>query len=375
MNLEIKEKYNNFVKIIENKEKLEWLKQTNNYLPSDQELQKQEFKPVNNLDNLANCSCNISSGYTSSSNKIDKKNNSIESKSKSKSKSKSNKSSINDKIYKQASNNKYSNDDELSLLEDDYFISKRNLTNSNDLNKLDNLDKSENLKSIKTEFQNIFIINEYTNNNKIIKKNESSEIKNKLENIYNKIVVKKLHQNNNEINKLSGYDIVNYISPKEQINKTTIDLSIKKLSDLIEYIYSESIRGWDKEHNLYIIQFDKLKENFKKIVFNQDITNEIKFGFIYRDFNEPKAYLTKDFTKYWVGYDIESSKSDKLQQINYSIKNKILYYCLKNLTKSNKFKKKISKWNYKFIKKTFQVYSHKNLLIDIILFVGIKNNE
>jgi hypothetical protein len=373
MNLEIKEKYNNFVKIIENKEKLEWLKQTNNYLPSDQELQKQELKPVNNLDNLANCSCNISSGYTSSSNKIDKKNNSIESKSKSK--SKSNKSSINDKIYKQASNNKYSNDDELSLLEDDYFISKRNLTNSNDLNKLDNLDKSENLKSIKTEFQNIFIINEYTNNNKIIKKNESSEIKNKLENIYNKIVVKKLHQNNNEINKLSGYDIANYISPKEQINKTTIDLSIKKLSDLIEYIYSESIRGWDKEHNLYIIQFDKLKENFKKIVFNQDITNEIKFGFIYRDFNEPKSYLTKDFTKYWVGYDIESSKSDKLQQINYSIKNKILYYCLKNLTKSNKFKKKISKWNYKFIKKTFQVYSHKNLLIDIILFVGIKNNE
>lgn len=369
MNLEIKEKYNNFVKIIEIREKLEWLKQTNNGLSNSQdnkEFREHKIKPDD-------CSCNISSGYDSISNKMENKKS-----TESKSKSKSNKSTINDKIEKQVSSKKYSYDDELSLLEDDYFISRKNLSNSNDLYSNDNLctnDELDNSKSVKTEFQNIFTISNHTINKKIIKKNESSEIKNKLENIYNKIVVKNLQQNDKEINKLTGYNITNYINPLEQIDKKNIDTVIKNLSLMVEYVFNESIRGWNQEHNLYIIQFEKLKENFEKIIFNPDIPNDIKLGVIYRDFNEPKTYLSKDFTKYWVGYDIKSSSLGKLQQTKYSIKDKILFYCLKNLTKSNKFKKKISKWNYKFIKKTIQVYSYKNLLIDIILIVGIKSNE
>lgn len=363
MNLEIKQKYNNFVKIIENTEKLEWLKQTDknthNSSHNGSKL-KTQIQPSNKSCNSDNC-CNISSGYGSITNKT----NSV------KNESKSVKSSINNKIYKQVSNKKHSTNDELSLLEDDYFISKKKLRNSNNLS---NSDKSYNLESIKTEFQNIFVINDLTNNKKIIKKNESSEIKNKLENIYNKIVVKKSQPNNNQINKSSGFNIDNYINPKEKINKITIDLTIKKLSDMIEYVFNESIRGWNNEHNIYIIQFDKLKENLKKIVFNPSIQNDIKFGFIYRDFNEPKTYSSKDFTKYWVGYNTETSNSGKLQQTNYCMKNKILFYCLKNLSKSNKFKKKISEWNYKFIKKTVQIYSHKNTLVDIILFLGIKND-
>lgn len=367
MNLEIKEKYNNFVKIIETREKLEWLKQTNNDISNLQE--SKEF--IEHKIKPDDCSCNISSGYTSISNKV-------ENKKSTESKSKSNNSSINDKIQKHISNKKYSNDDELSLLEDDYFISRKNLSNSNNLNNNDNsyiFDKSKNSNSVKTEFQNIFTISDNTLNKKIIGKNKSSEIKDKLENIYNKTIIKKLQPNNKQINKLSGYNITNYINPMEQIDNKNIDSNIKNLSLMVEYVFNESIRGWNQEHNLYIIQFDKLKENFEKIIFNPDMSNDVKFGVIYRDFNEPKTYLNKDFTKYWVGYNIKPSSLGKLQQTKYSIKDKILFYCLKNLAKSNKFKKKISKWNYKFIKKTIQVYSHKNLLIDIILVVGIKNNE
>jgi hypothetical protein len=147
---------------------------------------------------------------------------------------------------------------------------------------------------------------------------------------------------------------------------------------LVEYVFKESIRGWNHESNLYVLQIDKLKENFEKIK-NTNGSEQIKFGFIYRDFNETKVYLDKDFTKYWIGFNIEfedkNNLSNKMIPIKYSIKNKILFYCLKNLAKSNKFKKRISKWNYKFYKKTVQIHGNKKLIIDIVLFVGIKNSN
>lgn len=43
-----------------------------------------------------------------------------------------------------------------------------------------------------------------------------------------------------------------------------IDYGIKKISELVEYVFNESTRGWNYEHNLYILQLDKLKENFEK---------------------------------------------------------------------------------------------------------------
>mgnify|MGYP000126604952 CR=1 FL=1 len=43
-------------------------------------------------------------------------------------------------------------------------------------------------------------------------------------------------------------------------NKKNIDIGIKKLTELVEYVYKESIRGWNSEQNLYILQIDKLKE-------------------------------------------------------------------------------------------------------------------
>ena len=396
MNLEIKEKFNNYVEIIENTEKMYWLKQINNFQEKCELTQPN--KQIIKL-NQDNCSCHISSGFSSDSSK--KTNPNMHS-----SNTNSKKSSINDKIQeKMCSGTNLSNintshkDEELSLLEDDYFIGKTNPDNTNhDIMFKSSETKDLTTKTIGTEFQNIFLIDKNKNKNKNKSKsksknknkkttNESSEIKNKLEDIYNKIIIK----NPNPNEKPNGYKVESYINPTEtsgqiksikQIKQIKpIDILIKKISELVEYVYEESIRGWNNQSNVYILQIDKLKENFEKVIYDK-ITIPIKMGFIYRDFNEPKVYLEKDFTKYWVGFDIEfdnqiksNKKSINMIQTKYSIKNKILFYCLKNLTKSNKFKKKISKWNYKFIKKTIQLYGNKNLFIDIILFLGIKYQE
>ena len=409
MNIEIKEKFDNFVKIIENKEKIEWLKQIT--LPNE------KFKEPTNSNNIFNnndCLCQISSGYSSEteSKKISKidievdanvevdadvdadvdvdvdadVNNNIKSICVSKSfsdKSYNKNNLLNSIKYKNSFNNKY---DELSLLEDDYFIcveknlktSKKNLdqnSNNKTNNITNNITNKLTIKTIGSEFQNIFTINDDLTKINKIKKNESSEIKNKLENIYNKIIIK-----NPITNKSHGYKISEYLELNKLENKKKIDYGIKKLSELLEHVFNESTRGWNYEHNLYILQLDKLKENFEKVIFTNGITksyeNLIKIGFLYRNFNDPKVYLDKDFSKHWVGFDISSNNSinpPKIAQTIYQIKNKILYYCLKNLIKSNKFKKKISKMTYKFIKKTVQIYGNKDLIVDIILFVGIEN--
>lgn len=405
MNLEIKEKFNNFVKIIENKEKMEWLKQINITKEKNQQFQEnQELMSFNKNDHKNNyknnCSCPISSGYDSESeskSELNKMSNDVnfinddnKFKSTNRSKSMDNCDKSSNKINmlnsnsiktKNSSSNKY---DELSLLEDDYFIGiEKNSKTSN--NNLFNDKNSESNKltsdTIGSEFQNIFLINNDLTKIKKIKKNESSEIKNNLENIYNKIIIKNPPQN-----KLHGYKISEYINLNKLETKNRIDNGIKKISELIEYIFNESTRGWNYEHNIYILQLEKLKENFEKVIFSNNINepckNLIKLGFIYRNFNEPKVYLDKDFTKHWIGFNIDSNSPNssnglinlkKMVQTKYQIKDKILFYCLKNLTKSNKFKKKISKISYKFIKKTVQIYGNKDLIVDIILFVGIEN--
>ena len=379
MNIEIKEKFDNFVKIIENKEKIEWLKQ--------QTLPNNKFQiPINSniiANNNNDCSCKISSGYSSNTETIKiSKHDDIDTDNM---KSKSVNKSFNDKSCEKInlknsikSKNSYSNKyDELSLLEDDYFICVDKNSNTTKNIFLDHNPNSPTnkltTKTIGSEFQNIFTINDNLTKIKKIKNNESSEIKDKLENIYNKIIIK-----NQTINKTHGYKISEYLDLDKLETKKTIDYVIKKISELVEHVFNESIRGWNYEHNLYILQLDKLKENFEKVIFtgiSESYKNLIKIGFIYRNFNDPKVYLDKDFSKHWVGFDISSNNPKKMVQTIYQIKNKILFYCLKNLTKSKKFKKKISKTTYKFIKKTVQIYGNKDLIVDVILFLGIEDIE
>ncbi len=384
MELEIKEKFNNFLKIIEKKEKKEkqeYLKQINipDRFTTNPSVHEEDILKTNtntntntnintNIIKIQNCECELSSGYSSfydkNSSELNKKELDIENKE-----NKENKE--NEEKINYIRNNDNLDLSNLSLLEDDYQMQDKNT-------KIE----LKSVHSINSEFKNFFNnIDELKNhkeksnkNNKLKKKKENSEINNNLEKIYNKILLKNenTHQINNKKNK---YDIENYINNdfrdnigKNNQNKTKEDSKIKVLSELIEYIFIESTRGWDFENNFYILHMDKLKENFKKINFG--LNSNLKFGIIYRDFTDTKVHQEKDFTKNWVGYSINSNSNSTLNYTNYNIKNKILYYCLKNLVKSNKFKKKIGQTYYKFIKKTAKIHSY-NIQCDIIFFIGI----
>jgi len=74
MELEVKEKYENFIKIIEKKEEQLWLKQNNSYQDiidfnnyNIQDILKNENKNIENND----CICELSSGYSSFNQKND----------------------------------------------------------------------------------------------------------------------------------------------------------------------------------------------------------------------------------------------------------------------------------------------------------------
>jgi len=349
MNLEIKQKYDNFIKIIENKE---WLEQQHDkkYI-SNLLIYNENMDLINSTDNNQinnECKCEISSGYISflSNNSKDLSNNSdiISNNS-------LNKNQIN------YLNNKIDYKDELSLLEDNFIINNNKIEEISD-------------KTIKSEFKNLFNYNE---NLSEIKKSDNTTINNKLEKIFaNTLLKKNIHLNNKKINKniinKNIYDLNNYINNEEYI--TTENL-LKNLSKFIEKnLFEESTIGWNNEFNIYIINQDKLINNLKKIIFTKKY--EIKLGFIFRDYTNTKVYNETDFTKYWIGYENMSNMND-IKLINYSIDNKVLYYCLKNLLIKSKFKKKIGKTYYKFIKKTVQNNKNTNIIIDLIFYVGIKN--
>ena len=95
-------------------------------------------------------------------------------------------------------------------------------------------------------------------------------------------------------------------------------------------------------------------------------------GYFYRDYNNTKIYTEKDFTKYWIGNEYNSIESI-VKNTKLTIRDKILYYSLKNLIDTTKYKKKIGSSNYKFIKKTVQVFGNKGLIVDIVFYIGIKN--
>lgn len=320
-----------------------------------------------NQEKKLHCDCEISDGYSSCNSNSNTNSNSksnlkvnIESESKTISINENNKNM----------KKKYTSDDELSLLEDDYII---NNCISNDLENKNELKKSnisdENM-LIKSEFKNILkikknkkMIETLTKKNNI--NNDGSEINNNLEKIYKKVLIKKEKLINIQNKQINKYDLTNYSSEFEIISNDNI---IKNLTNFIEFLFTESTRGWNYDNNIYILNLDKLLENLKKIVDTK--YSNVKIGIIYRDYTNPKVYIEKNLSKNWIGYVYESNK---ITNVQYSLKNKILYYCLKNLINTEKFKKKIGSTYYKFFKKTIQIYGNKELIVDIIFYIGIKN--
>jgi hypothetical protein len=355
MNLEIKEKYDDFIKIIDKKEKMDkivWLEQYNKHDDNTQNL-------LINLDNVLvnqqnindeDCPCNISSGYLSTSvlNEKEKKN-----------LNNSNTSTIS-KNYESDSNNFKSNyiknniknvENNLSLLDDDFEI------------KISKTEVSNQINIEQSEFKNMF--DKFLNKNSEEYKNDDVLIKDNLEQIYNEILIKK-KKKNNILNKITNnYDLSTYLE-----NIKSLDEMIKKISIFTEKnIFEESTKGWNFSYNIYIVDFIKLSENLKKIIF--PTKSNIKIGFLYRDYLNPKVKKEENFSKFWTGCE-NSDEYNTIKKINYDTNNKILYYSFKNLSNFSKFKKKIGKTYYKFFKKTIQILNYKDLIIDLIFYVGIK---
>lgn len=350
MNLEIAKKYDDFVKIIERKETLD----------------------KNNSNEI--CNCSISSGYTSSTDNFSNKSNKCDNVST---------NPINS-LPNYINNNININYENMSLLDDNFEIKIINNNNNNYKNNNSNSDnnseKSTNtIDTIKSEFKQIFnnlVKNEKINiigkNNLISDQNELNSdmsVKNKLEKKYNKILEKNIKMNGISEKKSNqpNYYLSKYIDLKKINNNEEM---IKKFGFFCEkYLFEESTRGWNFISNTYIVNFDKLLENLKKIIFIKEI--ETKIGYFYRDYSNPKINFEKDFSKYWIGYE-KISQTNETNLIKYSIKNKILYYSFKNLSESQKFKKRIGEYYYKIFKKTIQVFGSKDLIIDLIFYVGIK---
>ena len=389
MNLEIRQKFDNFVKVIDKKEKEEWLKQTDNhvkYVPDLLVFNHDVIAPIDNIvmtkqsDKLVQeknlmCECEISQGYSSFEKSIQSEkglSNGKENKLNIK-KSEQIKEGLDMSIYGSENSiksfkinymgnneillenkNKNNSFDEISLLEDDYV-----------LDKIENKINKDELNLIKPELKNKFKINDSVDKKKL-KDNNQLDTNKKLEKTYEKILFKSGFENKNS-QKVNQFELANYLKKNNEQDV------LSNLNDFIEYIFTESTRGWNYDSNIYVFNFEKFRENLKKIIVSQENQN-FKFGLIYRDYANPKIYLEKDFSKGWVGIDcLFDSGKIQINNSNYTLKNKILYYCFKNLVKSTKFKKRIGTTNYKFIKKTIQIYGNKDLIIDIIFYAGFKN--
>ena len=176
---------------------------------------------------------------------------------------------------------------------------------------------------------------------------------NNLEAMFNKIVEKKVNNNNEKNDK------------KNDLFKGDI---LKNLClDIEEKIFLESTKGFNINENVFIIRMDKLKEKLK--IYNVPIFYTI--GYIYRDHNNTKAFENEDINQFWL--DI-NKKDGKIYENYLKPKSKLLQACLKNLANNNKFKKKINDENIRAFKKTIQINKNE-LIIDMIFYVKYKINN
>ncbi len=256
------------------------------------------------------------------------------------------------------------------------------LTNSKDENKKDDLNNlkedSDSLIDIEYNKNQIWIEkprdNESINSefNEIINRNRAYDLDTKEERLkkLDKIYEKKLIKN------LSKDKPTNKKNEKNIIVDEEIDLDVEKLIKnyillMEENLFLECTKGYNVNQDLYKFNLDKLKSKLGS--FKLDADNNLKkfkkfeYGFMYRNFSNPKVFTVNDISYYWN----RVTKTDNVVTENeIASDDKFLLSCLKNFVNSNKFKKKIGSSIYKTFKKTVQLNS--NLIIDVIFFIKYK---
>jgi hypothetical protein len=372
MELNIKEKFNDFIKVIEQQK----IETSNNYVLNEcisnkcicsltSDSQNSEYLIEKNVSiHKSKSSTNNNLKKSSTDEKVENKeikekyednksNSTIKNNTKEKKKYKD--------LFDLAEERKISND-ELSLLDDNTLIIKEVK------NKIKNLENS----SISSESKDIL-----DKNKKVRSKFKFENDEEELEHLFNKIIQRKNEKKiTSEIPKENTKSIIQdnlnikKYDFEEIIKLNDISLIFKRIHKIFyDNVFMESTRGWNLQNNIYVLNFNILKQNLSKV--NIGINNNfLSIGYLYNDFENPKSFINKDNYSYWL--DINLTKNI-ISSKTLKPTSKLLTSCIKNLEKSKKFKKKIGHSIYKCFKNKVQVYGNKNIIIDIIFYIKYMN--
>lgn len=231
------------------------------------------------------------------------------------------------------------------------FKFKSNFTKNDDLNsKSSSSSITINKINVPLEFDNVFSSEKKTKDN-IFQFDSQVDEENKLEKIYNRILNKHSKKTSNK--KVSNKK---YNNDNKPLTKTLAKLIYKN-------IFIESTRGFNITENVFILNMDKLKLNLQKF----NLYPNIKIGYLYRNYLDPKAHTNLNINTYW----IETTLYNNVLSVQELKSNdSFLLACLKNFTTETKFKKQIGKTKIRASKYSVQV-SSANIVIDIIFFIKL----
>lgn len=185
---------------------------------------------------------------------------------------------------------------------------------------------------------------------KINKEDQNEEEqKEKLEELYEKIIYNE-HNSNDK-------------NDKNDKKKNSKDELKKICRDFEEHCIMDSTRDFNVKEDTYYINMDILKKNIAD--FNTKITENYECVVFYRNYKDPKVILNHDKNVGWM----EISKTGEKYLTS---KNKILSSSLRLFEKTNKFRKTINNIKVRAFKLTFLVYK-TNIKIDILALIKFIN--
>lgn len=199
--------------------------------------------------------------------------------------------------------------------------------------------------------------------------------KKNLDDIYNIIVQQKLNEQPEHTHKpvQDNYDLNYLLNNPEMTNNQNV-LFDELSTFTMKYLYEESTRGWNPKYDILILNQHILNTNIQKIKWYSS-HNALKIGYIYRNIDDPKIFADKNINTHWLMCGIDTSKSIistfEIKELKPS--DKILTYSLENLVTNKKYKKKIGSTMYKFIKIQSQFSTNRNMIMDIIFYIGLGN--
>jgi hypothetical protein len=211
------------------------------------------------------------------------------------------------------------------------------------------IDKNETNNEDNKKDNKVVIINNDENN---LEKNKKTKTKTKIKNKKTQL---------NKLNLLYEKQIQKNDSTTNDNNKNiTYKDNLKKIcKEFEENCLMESTRGFNVRDDLYYINMDILKKNI--IEYNMKLGNDYECSIFYRNFKDLKIKLNPDTTIGWMEI---TRKGD----LNISSKNKYLVTSLNLFKTTDKFRKTINNVKIRAFKMTFNIYK-TNTKIELFCIV------